>query len=101
MEREVRYCTTGDGVRIAYATTGSGYPLVRGRGSMSHLEHVWTHRRSSSRLKTFVRRFHESFKIGVGASSIPVGRSAKPVARAGNRCFLGHEPARRSEARGR
>jgi class 3 adenylate cyclase len=38
MEREVRYCTTGDGVRIAYATTGSGYPLVRGLGWMSHLE---------------------------------------------------------------
>jgi class 3 adenylate cyclase len=38
MEREVRYCTTLDGVRIAYATTGSGYPLVRGLGWMSHLE---------------------------------------------------------------
>jgi class 3 adenylate cyclase len=38
MEREVRYCTTRDGVRIAYTTTGSGYPLVRGLGWMSHLE---------------------------------------------------------------
>ena len=38
MEREVRYCTTEDGVRIAYATTGAGYPLVRGLGWMSHLE---------------------------------------------------------------
>ncbi len=28
MEREVRYCTTQDGVRIAYAVEGSGPPLV-------------------------------------------------------------------------
>src|SRR5262245_58925255 len=28
MEREVRYCTTKDGVRIAFTVTGSGPPLV-------------------------------------------------------------------------
>ena len=28
MEREVRYCTTGDGVRIAYCSQGEGPPLV-------------------------------------------------------------------------
>ena len=28
MEREVRYCTTEDGVRIAYAVEGSGPPLM-------------------------------------------------------------------------
>jgi len=28
MEREVRYCTTEDGVRIAYCVTGEGPPLV-------------------------------------------------------------------------
>jgi class 3 adenylate cyclase len=28
MEREVRYCTTEDGVRIAYRCEGRGYPLV-------------------------------------------------------------------------
>jgi class 3 adenylate cyclase len=26
MEREVRYCTTEDGVRIAYSASGAGYP---------------------------------------------------------------------------
>lgn len=39
MEREVRYCTTEDGVRIAWATTGSGYPLVRALGWFSHIEY--------------------------------------------------------------
>src|SRR2546426_12358518 len=28
MEREVRYCTTEDGVRIAYASIGSGPALI-------------------------------------------------------------------------
>ena len=28
MEREVRYCTTKDGVRIAYCVEGEGPPLV-------------------------------------------------------------------------
>src|SRR3989304_4236074 len=28
MEREVRYCTTEDGVRIAYCSQGEGAPLV-------------------------------------------------------------------------
>ena len=37
-EREVRYCTTKDGVRIAYSVSGTGYPLVRALGWFSHLE---------------------------------------------------------------
>ena len=28
MEREVRYCTTSDGVRIAYSVEGEGPPLL-------------------------------------------------------------------------
>src|SRR5206468_3368803 len=31
MEREVRYCTTEDGVRIAYCVEGEGPPLVVGQ----------------------------------------------------------------------
>ena len=29
MEQEIRCCTAADGVRIAYATSGSGPPLVK------------------------------------------------------------------------
>jgi len=37
----VRFLTTDDGVRIAYAEHGAGPPLVFVRGWISHLEHLW------------------------------------------------------------
>lgn len=37
----VRFLTTADGVRIAYAEHGAGEPLVYVRGWVSHLEHLW------------------------------------------------------------
>jgi class 3 adenylate cyclase len=41
MDQEIRFCTTSDGVRIAYATVGQGLPLVRVLGWFTHLEHEW------------------------------------------------------------
>ena len=41
MEQQIRFCTTSDGVRIAYATVGQGYPLVRALGWATHLEYEW------------------------------------------------------------
>ncbi len=38
MDSQIRYCTTSDGVRIAYAVMGDGPPLVRVTGWVSHLE---------------------------------------------------------------
>ncbi len=38
MEQQIRFCTTSDGVRIAYATTGAGPPIVRVLGWFTHLE---------------------------------------------------------------
>jgi len=38
MEQQIRFCTTSDGVRIAYATVGQGPPLVRALGWCTHLE---------------------------------------------------------------
>ncbi len=38
MEQQIRFCTTSDGVRIAYATVGKGPPLVRVLGWCTHLE---------------------------------------------------------------
>ncbi len=38
MEQDIRFCKTSDGVRIAYATLGSGPPLVWLVGWLSHLE---------------------------------------------------------------
>jgi class 3 adenylate cyclase len=41
MEQEIRFCTTPDGVRIAYAVVGEGPPLVHVPGWISHLELDW------------------------------------------------------------
>ncbi len=41
MEQQIRFCTTSDGVRIAYATAGEGPPLVRVLGWFTHLEFEW------------------------------------------------------------
>jgi serine/threonine protein kinase/pimeloyl-ACP methyl ester carboxylesterase len=41
MEQEIHFCTTEDGVRIAYATVGEGPPLVKAANWLSHLEWDW------------------------------------------------------------
>ena len=40
-KQQIRFCTSPDGVRIAYATTGSGPPLVKAANWLSHLEFDW------------------------------------------------------------
>lgn len=39
--QQVRFCTTADGVRIAYAVTGKGIPLVRAPHWLTHIEYDW------------------------------------------------------------
>ncbi|HZM43400.1 MAG TPA: alpha/beta fold hydrolase [Burkholderiales bacterium] len=41
MKQQIRFCTTRDGTRIAYATTGEGPPFVKVSNWMSHLEFDW------------------------------------------------------------
>jgi pimeloyl-ACP methyl ester carboxylesterase len=41
LRQDVRFCTARDGVRIAYATVGSGPPLVKTANWMNHLEYDW------------------------------------------------------------
>jgi pimeloyl-ACP methyl ester carboxylesterase/DNA-binding SARP family transcriptional activator len=41
MGQEVRFCRSSDGTSIAYATSGSGPPLVKAANWMSHLEYEW------------------------------------------------------------
>lgn len=38
MNQEIRFCTTDDGVRIAYARSGSGPPLLKAANWLGHLE---------------------------------------------------------------
>jgi class 3 adenylate cyclase/pimeloyl-ACP methyl ester carboxylesterase len=41
MELKVQYCRAPDGVRLAYATMGTGMPLVKTANWMNHLEFDW------------------------------------------------------------
>lgn len=42
LRQEIRYCTTSDGVRLAYATVGSGPPLVKASNWLTHLDLEWS-----------------------------------------------------------
>jgi pimeloyl-ACP methyl ester carboxylesterase/DNA-binding winged helix-turn-helix (wHTH) protein len=39
--QSIQFCTTADGVRLAYAIGGEGSPLVRTAHWLSHVEHDW------------------------------------------------------------
>jgi pimeloyl-ACP methyl ester carboxylesterase/DNA-binding CsgD family transcriptional regulator len=55
MQQQIRFCESSDGVRLAYAVSGTGPPLIRAPHWMTHLEHdttVWGHL-----LETLSRRF--------------------------------------------
>jgi pimeloyl-ACP methyl ester carboxylesterase len=41
LKQEIKYCRTPDGVRLAYARTGDGPPLVKAGNWMNHLEYDW------------------------------------------------------------
>jgi pimeloyl-ACP methyl ester carboxylesterase/DNA-binding CsgD family transcriptional regulator len=40
-QQEIRFCTTKDGVRIAYATVGQGPVIVKAPNWLTHLEYEW------------------------------------------------------------
>jgi class 3 adenylate cyclase/pimeloyl-ACP methyl ester carboxylesterase len=40
-QQEIRFCTAPDGVQLAYATVGSGPPLVKAANWLNHLEYDW------------------------------------------------------------
>jgi pimeloyl-ACP methyl ester carboxylesterase len=41
LRQEIRLCTAADGTRLAYATVGSGPPLVRAAHWITHLDYDW------------------------------------------------------------
>ena len=56
MEPEVRYCTTSDGVRIAYTVTGEGPPLLECLDPLfSHVQLEWAHPVGGRILREFAR----------------------------------------------
>jgi pimeloyl-ACP methyl ester carboxylesterase/DNA-binding CsgD family transcriptional regulator len=59
--QKVRFCTTSDGVRLAYAALGHGPPLVKAPNWLTHVEYewkspIWRHwLEGLSRHRTFIR----------------------------------------------
>ena len=51
MEPQIRFCTSADGTRIAYATMGEGPPLVFFPGWGRRIEQEWKHPESRSSLE--------------------------------------------------
>ena len=41
LQQEIRFCSTREGVRIAYATVGEGPPLIKTANWLNHLEFDW------------------------------------------------------------
>ena len=41
MDQDIRFCTSADGVKLAYAVSGDGPPLVMSATWLTHLEHQW------------------------------------------------------------
>jgi pimeloyl-ACP methyl ester carboxylesterase/DNA-binding winged helix-turn-helix (wHTH) protein len=41
LRQEIRFCSTPGGTKLAYATIGSGPPLVRGAHWITHLDYDW------------------------------------------------------------
>ena len=73
--QQIRFCTSADGVRIAYATSGSGPPLVKVGNWMTHVEldwesSVWRHwLRELSRDHTFLR--YDARGCGLSDREVP------------------------------
>jgi class 3 adenylate cyclase len=55
VEQEIRFCTTSDGVTIAYAIVGEGPPVVYATGWPTHLELEWQAPSSRSFLETLAQ----------------------------------------------
>jgi len=48
LQQQIRFCTSPDGARVAFATTGKGFPIVKAANWVNHLEYdlrnpVWRH----------------------------------------------------------
>jgi pimeloyl-ACP methyl ester carboxylesterase len=74
--QEIRFCTTGDGTRLAYATSGAGPPLVKAANWLSHLGYDWESPVWRHWLGELSRRFRliRYDERGCGLSDWDIGR---------------------------
>jgi len=74
LEQEVRYCTTPDGISLAWASVGKGPPLVRSLGWFTNLETEWSHAAGRQYWERLARqrRLIRYDGRGIGLSQRPV-----------------------------
>ena len=74
MEPDVRYCTTTDGVRIAYTVTGDGPPFVSLiDGVVSHVALEWSHPINKRMLEAEARLKAGEIRAIVATGSLELG----------------------------
>jgi pimeloyl-ACP methyl ester carboxylesterase/DNA-binding CsgD family transcriptional regulator len=56
MHQSIRFCTAPDGVKLAYAVSGEGPPLVMSATWLTHLEHQWRNPAWQPWLEAFSRQ---------------------------------------------
>ncbi len=56
--QEIRYCQLENGLRLAWSSAGSGYPLIRSLGWFTHLEMEWDSPVSSAFCQKLASRFN-------------------------------------------
>ena len=56
MQQHIRFCKATDGVRLSYATSGVGPPLVMSATWLTHLEHQWRNPAWQPWLEAFSRK---------------------------------------------
>src|SRR5215470_11425972 len=59
MNQSIRFCTVSGGVKLAYAVSGDGPPLVMSATWLSHLEHQW----QSLAWRPWLDAFSSTFKL--------------------------------------
>ena len=74
--QEIRFCTAGDGTRLAYAVSGAGPPLVKAANWLSHLDYDWESPIWRHWLAELSRRFRlvRYDERGCGLSDWDIGR---------------------------
>ncbi len=79
LDQKIRYCRTADGVRIAYAESGEGVPIVRTMGWFTHLGTEW----ASPLGRSFWQRLSRQHRLirydgrGMGLSEAAIEFSAE------------------------
>jgi pimeloyl-ACP methyl ester carboxylesterase/DNA-binding CsgD family transcriptional regulator len=77
VKQEIRFCSAPDGARLAYATHGSGPPLVKAGNWLTHLEYdwespIWRHwLRDLGAASTMIR--YDERGCGLSERELPVG----------------------------